>query len=296
MISSFLRRTIPRLITTAFELFERYTSYPVERLRFRKRLGYPLSLRHPRTFNEKVVWSKLHAHDSLILETASKLGARAYVTRVLGPTTAAEVLVPLLYETGNPETIPFAKLPREYVVKPNHASGWLLFKTIANPLADDVILATCQRWVRSRFGLLMHEWPYARMPRRVLIEQLLRDETGAIPRDYKLYLFHGRCQIIHVDRDRFGHHTRNLYDRAFRPLDVQLRHPLGPHQPPPPTFSRMLNLAETLAQPFSFVRIDFYTIGEAVYVGEFTHWPASGYCPFNPVSFDEWLGMFWQLE
>jgi len=284
---------IAPLITGAFELGERLTGYPVERARFRKYLGYAPNLAQPRTFSEKVVRNKLHHRDPLMAETASKLGLRGHVSRVLGGDAAEQVLVPLLYQTDNPEALPFGEFPLECVLKPNHASGWMLFRPEAEPLSRELMLATCRRWMQSRFGLLTHEWPYATMPRRILVEPLLRDERGAIPRDYKLFMFHGRCRMIQVDDDRFGQHTRTCYDEAFRPLDVTYRYPQGPHEEAPKTFGAMLELASALAEPFAFVRVDLYSIGERVYVGELTHWPVSGHGRFEPISYDAWLGEFW---
>ena len=286
---------VARLVTAAFELEERLAGYPVERRRFRAFLGRNPNLRKPRTFNDKVVWSKLHTRDPLIAETASKLGLRAYAKRVLGADAAQRVLVPLLHETNDPRTIPFTELPPEYVLKPNHASGWLLFQTVAAPVSEKVMLQTCQRWMRSRFGLLTHEWPYATMPRRILVEPLLRDESGMVPRDYKLFMFHGRCRMIQVDHDRFGQHTRTCYDETYQPIKVWYRYPVGPQEPAPPTLPAMLELAQALAQPFGFVRVDLYTMGNRVYLGELTHWPVSGHGRFDPASFDEWLGSLWQL-
>ena len=49
-------------------------------------------------------------------------------------------------------------------------------------------------------------------------------------------------------------------------------------------------MSKVLSEGFKFVRVDFYEIGDAVYVGELTFTPMSGMGKFVPDSADEQLG------
>ena len=57
----------------------------------------------------------------------------------------------------------------------------------------------------------------------------------------------------------------------------------------------MLELAEKLAKPFPFVRVDFYEIGDRVLLGEMTFYPGGGLLAFDPVEWDYRLGDMFAL-
>ena len=60
----------------------------------------------------------------------------------------------------------------------------------------------------------------------------------------------------------------------------------------------MRELAETIAKwidnPFS--RIDLYNVGEHIYFGEITFYPAGGMAPFNPSIWDNTFGSWMDLS
>lgn len=62
--------------------------------------------------------------------------------------------------------------------------------------------------------------------------------------------------------------------------------------PKPKNFDRMLEMANKLAEPFPFVRVDFYESadGNEIYVGELTFYPGGGYESFQPIEWDYKLG------
>ena len=49
----------------------------------------------------------------------------------------------------------------------------------------------------------------------------------------------------------------------------------------------MLNVADTLSNDFEFVRIDLYSDGKKIYVGEITNFPDSGNGYFIPNNTEE---------
>ena len=60
------------------------------------------------------------------------------------------------------------------------------------------------------------EWPYKDMKPVIVAEELLLDETGQIPSDYKLHCFGGKVATIQVDLDREIAHRRNFYDLDWK--------------------------------------------------------------------------------
>ena len=67
--------------------------------------------------------AKIYDRNPLMPIVADKYMVRWYLKDILGKEEAGRILVPLLYVIDKPETIPFDKLPQEYIIKPNHASG-----------------------------------------------------------------------------------------------------------------------------------------------------------------------------
>ena len=67
--------------------------------------------------------------------TADKYRARQYIRTKVG-WEADNYLVPLLYVTDNPMTIPLNRLPDEYIIKPNHGAGWWIIKDMESAIVD----------------------------------------------------------------------------------------------------------------------------------------------------------------
>ena len=61
-------------------------------------------------------------------------------------------------------------------------------------------------------------------------------------------------------------------------------------------YNEMITIAEKLAKPFPFVRVDLYEDGDGkIYVGELTFTPFSGTKPFNPIEWDYKFGELLKL-
>ena len=56
-------------------------------------------------------------------------------------------------------------------------------------------------------------------------------------------------------------------------------------------FDKMLEMAESVAPKFPFVRVDFYLIKGRIYVGELTFYPGAGYNTYDK-EWDEKLGSY----
>ena len=106
-----------------FYFLNKIGNYKLEKIKFFKEVGYQLNLKSPKSYNEKIVWKKINDRNPLLPVTADKYKVRSYIKEVLGEEKAKEILIPLLYITDQPDTIPFEKLPFAFIVKPNHASG-----------------------------------------------------------------------------------------------------------------------------------------------------------------------------
>ncbi|MCJ7657240.1 MAG: hypothetical protein MUO55_05620, partial [Candidatus Atribacteria bacterium] len=261
-----------------------------------KEVGYKLNLKNPKSYNEKIVWKKINDRNPLLPITADKYKVRSYIKKVLGEEKVKEILIPLLYVTDQPETIPFERLPSAFIVKPNHASGLIIIVENGHFNKKEII-KTCRRWLKTTYGLEKLEWAYQPIKRKIIIEKLLRDDDGNIPNDFMFYMFHGKCKLVLVDFDRMNNPSGSYFDKKWDFISVKKPHVLqGPIIQKPKNYEIMLELAEKLAEAFDFVRIDFYNLNGKIYIGELTHYPTSGTTKFEPQSFDFKLGKYWKIK
>ena len=93
------------------------------KLAFRAKMGYPLDLKDPKTFNQKLQWLKLYDRKPLYTQLVDKYAVRQYIAEKIG----AEYLIPLVGGPWNSAgEIDFDALPEQFVLKCNHDSGGLV--------------------------------------------------------------------------------------------------------------------------------------------------------------------------
>jgi len=272
------------------------THYQLEKTSFYKQLSYPLDLKNPQSYNQKIVWKKIHDRNPLLPITTDKYQVRSYLKEVLGEKNTKEILIPLLYVTDLPETIPFEKLPSSFIVKPSHASGFYIIVENGN-FNQTEIISICRRWLKTSYGIDKLEWAYRFIKRKIIIEELLYEDDGKIPKDFKLHMFHGKCNLIHIVYDRFGSHEKTFFKPDWTMLDVTHNNDRkSAYIHPPENLSKMIRIAEMLSKPFDYVRVDLYNLNGKIYFGELTHYPNSARGLFTPQSFDFELGKYWKIK
>ena len=245
----------------------------------------------PRTINEHIQEYMLRCRDPLLRLVADKLQCREYVAANAGP----EFLVPLLGVWDDHAKVPIETLARPCVLKPTAASGAVLFLRAGEAVDLREARRTMRRWLKRDYSRLHREWCYAGLPRRVMAETMLLDESGeTAPLDYKAYVIGGAVRYIQVDRGRFTHHTRNMYYPDWSLMPVRWSLETHPADPAPPRLAEMVAVAEHLARPFEFMRVDFYAIGDRIYVGELTNYPGAGFEKFIPGEYAYVVGALWK--
>ncbi len=283
-----------------FGFKEKITGYENEKKRFKEKTGYELDLKNPQSFNQKIVWKKIYDRNPLLPIVADKYQVREYLKNVLGEKEANKILIPLLYVTDKPETIPFDYLPREFVIKANHGSGSNIIVEDKDKIDREEVIAKCNKWLRNQYGFFKHEWAYQKIKRKIVIEELLRDEKGELPKDYKFHIFHGKCAMVQVNQGHFNdkkNRTLTLYKPDWSKINVFWVFESADYIERPQNLNQLKILAEKLSEPFDYVRVDLYSLnGNEIYFGEFTNYPTSGSAKVVPQSFDFDLGKHWKLE
>jgi len=289
-------RPVYKARLVAFYIIDFFAGWAFERFLFRRAHGYSLDLERPESFSHKLVWKRRFDRNPLLPVIADKYTVRRYVEDVLGPERAAQVLIPLLHVTDDPRDVPFDSLPDSFMFKASHGSGMNMVVRHLRPEDRKGLVRLARGWLKRPYGVFDHQWAYTVSHRRLLVEELLLDEYGKPPADYKFFMIHGVCRMIEVDSDRFEGHKVNLYDRDWNMLDVVLTFPHDGKVTRPGNLDEMLALAEELSRDFDFIRVDLYSHQGRVYFGELTDYPGAGTERFDPVSFDFELGSHWKID
>ena len=243
---------------------------------------------HPRTLQEHIQAYVLRSRDPALVMLADKVAVRPYIDRVVGPGNT----VPLLGVWRSADAVPVHQLPYPVVLKPSHLSGRTLI--LRRPPTDEAALRRCLRsWLQRDHSRVNREWFYRKVPPGIVAEPMLQTADGEVPPDVKAYVIGGRVRYIQVEYGRFGRPARTFYSRDWELLPARGPMPRHPPEPRPVVLPQLVAMAEALAAPFEFLRVDFYVIGERIYVGELTNSPGAGFGRFYPARFGEEIVAHW---
>ena len=274
---------IERLLRYKNELMQWYT----------RTTGGSLNLNKPKTFNEKIQWSKIYDSTPEKTRLADKYLVRDWVAEKIGD----KYLIPLLGAYDSFDEIDFEKLPNRFVIKCNHGSGWNIVVKDKRKLDLAVVKEKIDKWMATNFAFVAGcEMQYFNIPPKIIIEQYMDDGTGDL-RDYKFTCFDGKPEFIWIDSERHTKHKRNLYDLQWRQLKckVNLSYDTFPSPDKPECLDEMVELAKRLSAGFNYVRVDFYIINNRIYFGEMTFTSSSGTEIIWPSSFEKHLSKLFRL-
>ena len=252
----------------------------------------PLSVSGPEHYTEKVQWQKLRDRNPLYHKLVDKAEVKPYVAERIGK----EHVIPTLGVWESPERIDWDALPAQFVLKCTHDSGSTLICTDKAAFDRDAACAKLSAALQGNYWRRDREWAYKGLQPRIIAEEYL----GAGLADYKIFCFGGKPEFLFVatDRDNPSEETKfDFFDTQWRHLDIRNGHPNAAEPPRKPTrFDEMLRLAETLAEDFPQVRLDFYETPDGrVLFGEYTFYHWSGFVPFEPDSADLELGRYFKI-
>ncbi len=249
--------------------------------------------RQPVTFAQKVRYKMARDRRPVLVETADKVRVRDFVARRVGP----EALVPLLGVAPRAASLPWDRLPREYVAKVNHASGGIVIVCdAADPSArlpgetgrphwsrhcvhpDSVppaaVAALLDRWLTLPYRqgpTGRREWAYRGIERRAMLEAFEGGADG-LPSEVKVFCIHGEVALAAVlERD---------LTLALRTVD---RFPIEDAEAAreragldPATWAWFLDACRALSAGTDMVRVDWLLTPHGPRFGELTNYPVGG--------------------
>ncbi len=257
---------------------------------FRKRLGYWPNQKTPKTFNELFLNEKLKMSEDTI---AKKLTDKVEFKEWLAKNTLSEYIIPTIRVFENTSDLKDYTFPEKCVIKPTHSSGKQIIINGPRPRkAKESEYLRMRSWLNEDYYLRGREVNYKGIKKRIIVEELLLDSDGAVPKDYKVICANGIPTIIQVDINRFSNHLRQLYNTNWELLPYCTfyeRHPVP--LPAPPQLHRALSLAREISSQFTLCRVDFYFLGDnSIKIGEITFFPGNCSEMFTPAQGDKEAG------
>lgn len=250
--------------------------------------GKRLHLKHPKTFNEKLQWLKLHDRKPEYATMVDKHAVKDYVANIIGN----EYIIPTLGVWDSPEEIAWDALPQQFVLKTTHGGGGKGVVICRDKTTLDK--ADSIRHLRAamshNYYKNFREWPYKNVKPRIIVEEYLSGDENGI-KDYKFFCFDGKPLFCGVYSDRWSKLSADYFDMEWKQLPFTIKKcPMLETVPTKPqNFETMIQLATKLGAGHPHIRVDFYEVDGRVYFGELTFYNASGFGQFIP---EEWDGIW----
>ena len=218
---------------------------------------------------------------------------RGIVAKMIGP----EYLVPILGVWNTVDEIDFQVLPNKFVLKCTHDSGDLIICKDKQSLDIAAAKRKLKKGLATDLYAKGREWPYKNVRPRVYGEVYMSDTNDDQLTDYKVYCFNSIPRLIQVDFDRFTDHKRQFYSSEWTLTNIAWHIPStkSVELARPLVLEKMLDIATRLSKDIPFLRVDFYIVGEKLFIGETTFFPGAGFGKWMPEGTDERLGELLQI-
>lgn len=268
--------------------------------KFKESLGYEINFsKEPVTFNQKIQFRKLYDNNPLYSICADKYRVREYVKEKIGE----EYLIPLLLVTDKLTEEQWDKLPNQFVAKANHNSGPVQIIKDKNKANKKEIISEVNNQLKMDYGILSMEKYYSDIPRKIIVEEFLKDSNRNMLQDLKIHCFKGKnekenkyfidiCSRNSVE----GEVLSVLYDKDWNNLKVTAGNLDNSNYPKPKNLDLILKIAQKLSEDFDYVRVDLYNINEKIYFGELTFCENSGFGKFTDEEWDYKFGSYWNQK
>ena len=265
---------------------------------YKRRFGYKMDLKNPKTFTEKLQWYKLYFKgDGHLERIVDKYLFKDYIKEHLGE----GYTIPLLgaWTDINQLEKDWDRLPEEFCLKSTLQSDGNCIKFIHNKssIPFDTIKKELKEWLNPKKTLINSFCKaYYNATPRILAEEYMQNVKDQLF-DYKFFCFDGKPYCIYTAVEHFSEKgsTITFYDLNWEKMDVQYgNHEVG-DLPKPMHYEEMLAISKKLSKEFPFLRVDFFDTKDKLLLAELTLYPGGGNTPYKPNSFNETLGEHFKL-
>lgn len=241
---------------------------------YRRRVGAWPNPAFPTKLDEKFLWRKIFDRNPEFTCVSDKLESQ-YIARQRCP----EIQIPRTLWTGmSALDIPKEILKGNVVVKATHGSGYV-FPVFDGEYDIAALERSAKTWLRQTFGRRHWEWGYFGVKPRLLVEEMILDETGGYhTTEVKLYVYCGQISMIVLIRDRLTQSSAIVLHGDWSPsVDTNKIGAAVFDGPLPENRAQIEDVARRLCTGFDHMRCDLYLVGDDIYFGEYTVYNQGGY-------------------
>ena len=216
------------------------------------------------------VWFRVKTSNEISEPLRVRVSDKELVKEYVRETVGDQHNVPTLAVLRSPQEVDDFEFPANCCIKPTHASAQVILRVDGAP----VDRARIRKWFAINYYRNGRESNYRTLQPKVIVEPLIFGSANVD--DYKVFCWRGEPRFVQQDFDRHTNHTRKIFDTKWNEQDFSIIYPRSTAPAPKPaTLDEMLAVARALSAPFSFIRIDLYSDGKQVLVGEITNCSAN---------------------
>lgn len=263
---------------------------------YERRMGYKFDLNNPVNFNEKLQWYKIYYKRNDFGRITDKVTFKDYIRERLGEGHTAPMYG--YWEKIEDLESDWNNLPEKFVLKSNlaaNSSGVMIIEK--SKISFSQIKKEVKRWLKPWHTLLNSwDWHFYNSTPKILAEKYMEDESGEL-RDYKFFCFDGNVPYFRVDYGRKNQHHATFFNSKFEEVNISVPDfpkECGADIKLPDNIVEMYSLAKSLSVGFPFIRIDFFSCNNKLYLSEFTFAPGGGTTHY-PEDFNKELGALFKL-
>lgn len=266
-------------------LYKRILQYKYKQI-FKRYLDFD----NPRRLTEKIQWLKLNSNNKKTSLYSDKLWIKNYIRKNIPELKFAKV-----FQYGNKfEDIKFNELPKEFVLKTNHA-----WKTNSFIFDKEKITEKRRKLLKKSYNNVLkinyafwsfYELQYEKIKPQIFAEEIL-NHTGyySVLPSFEVYCLNGNPEFI-LHRNFTNNFEQKIYNTNWEPLNFNIDYGGNTQIQKPIFLEKMLDYSIQLSKEFKFTRIDFFQVNEDLYFSEVTFTPYSGFIQFSPDIFDLYYG------
>ena len=229
----------------------------------------------PAGYNDQVKWLMLFSQHELMPICADKFRVRSYVADTIGE----EYLIPLRAVGESWVEVEQALRRGDGVLKCSHDSGTAtLFGSLSEEQIQSLRKLYETRLLREH-GVGKGEWHYRGIRPVLMVEEKLPGSSPEVgPADIKVHCVNGEPRMVHIIDNRQTLSRQAFFSSEGKPLNLRIK----PHRAKienfdfEPVKQRIFPLVSRLANPFPYVRVDFYLVDGEPYFGELTFFEEAG--------------------
>ena len=236
--------------------------------------GKKLDLKDPKDLNQVIHWLIIYKFGETEAELYDKYKVKKYIEKLNIPDLH---VAKLIKKYKNADQIILDELPEKFVLKTTHGCADYEICTDKTKFDFHNAKKRLNKAVKREFTKGLCEYFSVDVEKAIICEEYIEDKHINVPIDYKFHCFNGIACSMMVCTERDVKTKYDYFDKDWNYLDWSHESYRSPNKLlKPENMEIMWEIAEKLASPFPFVRVDLYNIEGKIYFGEYTFTPFDG--------------------